>query len=233
MSSCPEAEEEREAMNLFDLIILGVVALFTFLGTRRGLIMTLASLVVTVLAMVGAPMAADQLSPSVAYMIEPAIQNAVQTNVDQALANNTASETFSLEEGSLLEQLVSSEFYQHFAQSAQQSVEQGIQEATHTVAVTVAESLAQSMAWLAVYVIAFALIIVLGNLLARVLDLAAMLPGLRFVNKSLGGVCGLLKGLVTVAVVVSLGVGFGLIPAESVDGSALLRLFSSFGTVSL
>ena len=37
MSSCPEAEEEREAMNLFDLIILGVVALFTFLGTRRGL----------------------------------------------------------------------------------------------------------------------------------------------------------------------------------------------------
>ena len=52
-------------------------------------------------------------------MIQPAIQNAVQTNVDQALSNNTASETFSLEEGSLLEQLVSSEFYQHFAQSAQ------------------------------------------------------------------------------------------------------------------
>lgn len=233
MCSCPEGGKERETMNLFDLIILGVIALFVFLGVRRGLIMTLASLVVTVLALVGAPMAADQLSPAVAYMIQPAIQNAVQTNVDQAVANNTASQTFALEEGSLLEQLVSSEFYQHFAQSAQQSVEQGIQEATHSVAAAVSESLAQSLAWLAVYVIAFALILVLGNLLARVLDLAAMLPGLRFANKSLGGVCGLVKGLVIVAVAVSLGVGFGLIPAESVNGSALLRLFSSFGTVSL
>ncbi|MGM9537125.1 MAG: CvpA family protein [Candidatus Onthomonas sp.] len=220
-------------MNLFDLIVLGVLALFAFLGSRKGLIMTLASLVVTVLALVGAPVIADQLSPSVAYMMEPAIQNAVQTNVDQAVANNTASDTFYLEEGSFLEQLVSSEFYQHFAESAQQSVEQGIEQATQSVVAAVTQSLAQSLAWLAVYVIAFALILFLGRLLAHVLDLAAMLPGLHFLNKSLGGVCGLLKGLVIVAVVVSLGVGFGLIPQESVDGSALLKLFSSFGTVSL
>lgn len=220
-------------MNLFDLIILGVLALFTYLGIRRGLIMTLAGLVVSILALVGAPIAADQLSPAVANMLQPAIENAVQTNVDQALANNTASVTFSLEEGSLLQQLVDSEFYQYFSQSAQQSVEQGIQETTHAVTATVAESLAQSLAWLAVYVIAFAVILALGRLLARVLDLAALLPGLHLINKSLGGVCGLLKGLVLVAVAASLGVGFGLIPPASVSSSVLLQLFSSLGTVSL
>lgn len=220
-------------MNLFDLIILAVLALFTFFGVRRGLIMTLCGLVVSIFALVGAQMAADQLSPTVAYMIQPAIQNAIQTNVDQAVADNTAVGEFSLEEGSLLEQLVGSEFYQSFAQSAQQSVEQGVQAATQTVAATIAETLAHTVAWLVVYVIAFALILFLGRLLAQVLNLAAMLPGLHFLNKSLGGLCGLLKGLVIVAVVASLGVGFGLIPAQSVSGSALLRLFSSVGTVSL
>lgn len=220
-------------MNLFDVVILIVLVVFTFLGLHRGLIMTLCGLVVSILALVGAPIAADQLSPALAYMIQPAIQSAVQTNVDQAVANSTAVGEFSLEDGSLLEQLVGSDFYQSFAQNAQQSVEQGIQDATQTVAVTIGESLAQTIAWLVVYVIAFALILFLGRLLARVLDLAAMLPGLHFLNKSLGGIFGFLKGLIIVAVVASLGVGFGLIPPESVAGSVLLRLFSSFGTVSL
>lgn len=220
-------------MNLFDVLILAALVIFTLLGARRGLIMTLCGLVVTIVAMVGAQAAANQLSPSLAYLMEPAIQNAVQSNVDQAIADNTAMGEFSLEEGSLLEQLVGSDFFQYFSQSAQESVEQGIQDATQTVAVTVAESLAHTIAWLIVYLIAFALILFLGRLLTHVLNLAATLPGLHFVNQLLGGVLGLLKGIIIVAVLASLGVGFGLIPTQSVSGSALLQLFSSFGTISI
>lgn len=220
-------------MNLFDVIILAALVAFTLLGIKRGLIMTLCGLVVSVFALIGAPIIADQVSPSLAYLIQPAIQNAVQTNVDQAVANSAATGTFALQDGTLLEQLVSSDFYQHFAQMAQQSAEQGVQNATQAVAAGISASLAHTVAWLVVYVIAFALILFLGRMLAKMLDLAAQLPGLHFLNTSLGGICGLLKGLILVAVIASLGVGFGLISPESVSGSALLQLFSGFGTVSL
>lgn len=220
-------------MNLFDLIILALLALFVFLGMRRGLIMTLCGLVVSVVALVGAPVVADQVSPALAYLIQPAIQNAVQSNMDQAVANSTATGAFSLGEGTFLGQLAESQFYQYFAQNAQQTVEEGIQNATTAVAASLSSSLAQTVAWLVVYVVAFVVILVVGKLVARVLNLAATLPGLHFLNTSLGGVCGLLTGLVLVAVLASLGVGFGLISPESVSGSALLQFFSSFGTVSL
>lgn len=219
-------------MNLFDLIILALLALFVFLGMRRGLIMTLCGLVVSIAALIGAQAAADQFSPALAYVIQPVIQNAVQANVDQAVESSGAAPTFSLEEGTFLGQLVDSDFYQHFAQTTQQAVEDGIQDATAAVAQSVAAALAQAVAWLVLYVVAFVVILVVGKLLARVLNLAAALPGLHFLNTSLGGVCGLLTGLVLVAVLASLGVGFGLIPRASVNGSLLLQLFSNFGTVS-
>lgn len=220
-------------MNLFDLIILIVLALFLWLGVRRGLIMTLCGLVVTILALIGAQAAADQFSPYLASMIQPSLQSTLLANIDDAVASSDATSNFTLEDGGLLEQVLGSEYYEYFAQSFQQSVEEGVQSTAETVAATVAQSLAETIAWLIVYLVAFALIILLGKLLAKVLDLAAMLPGLHFLNKSLGGLLGLIKGVLIVAVLCSLGAGFGLIPAESVQSSALLKIFSSFTTVSL
>lgn len=223
-------------MNLFDIIILAVLAAFTLLGARRGLIMTLCGLVTAILALIGAQIAADQLAPSVAYVIQPSIRNAVELQVDQAFeAEAEAAYSFELtpETDGLLQQILGSEIYQHFAQSVEDSVQEGVQNTVDSAADHIAAALAQSVAWLAVYVLAFILILFLGRLLARVLDVAAALPGLHFLNKSLGGVCGLLKGLVLVAAVCSLGVSFGLISRESVQSSALLELFSAFSTISL
>ncbi|MCD8047288.1 MAG: CvpA family protein, partial [Clostridiales bacterium] len=62
---------------------------------------------------------------------------------------------------------------------------------------------------------------------------AARLPGLHFLNKSLGGGCGLLQGLVIVAVVCSLGSAFGLIPQQDIENSVLLELLASLTTFSL
>lgn len=223
-------------MNLFDVLILAALAVFTVMGTRKGLIMTLCGLVVSILALVGAQAAADQLAPSVAYVIQPSIRGVIEFQVDQSFAEEAeAAYSFDLapEEDGLLQQIMDSEVYQHFAQSVEESVQEGVQTTVDTVADSVASALAQSVAWLVVYIVAFVLILLLGNLLARVLNLAAALPGLHLLNKSLGGVCGLLKGAIVIAVVCSLGAGFGLIPVESIQSSALLGLFSAFSTISL
>ncbi|MCC8129716.1 MAG: CvpA family protein [Clostridiales bacterium] len=223
-------------MNLFDVIIIVVLVLFTVLGARRGLIMTLCGLVTAILALVGAQFVADNLTPTVAQMIQPAIQSSIQQSIDEALDTEPETESeasAALKEGGVLAQIFDSEVYQEFSQSIQESIDQGIQEATSGVAESMAVSLSCSIAWLVLYVVAFGVILVLGNLAARVLNVAARLPGLHFLNKSLGGVCGLVRGLVIVAVVCSLGSCFGLISQESIQNSLLLETFASFTTFSL
>lgn len=219
-------------MNQFDLIVLLALALFAWLGARKGLVLTLCGLVVAVAAAIGAPRVADALSPGVAGAFQPAIQSAIQERLDSAVdtALPEGEELQLLPEGGFLDQILGSQFYQD---SFQSGVETQVQAATETMAETVAASLAQSVAWLVVYLLAFGAILLLGRLLTGVLNLAARLPGLHFLNHSLGGVCGLLKGLVIVAVVSALAVRFGLIGAEYVQSSALLGFFSSLVPISL
>ena len=101
------------------------------------------------------------------------------------------------------------------------------------VAEGVSTALANTMAWFFVYIVAFLAILVLGNLVARLLNLASMLPGLNFLNKSLGAVLGFLKGAVYMSVFASLASSFGLVPPEMLDGSLLLKLFASFAAIAL
>ena len=219
-------------MNMFDIVILIALAVFTVMGAQRGLIMTLCGLVVAVFALVGAPVAADALSPAVAAVIQPGLESTIQTAVDEAAANGqeiTIELPQAIEESGLIEALLDSDVYQHFAAAVESGVEQGMETVAHGVSV----ALADTLSWLLVYIIAFAVIIIAGKIVARILDLAALLPGLHFINKSLGGVCGFLKGLIYVAVVASLAAGFGLVSPENLENSLLLALFSSFTTISL
>ena len=234
-------------MNLYDLIILAVLAFFIYSGVRRGMVLTVCGIVLSLAALFGAQIAADTLSPAVAGMLRPAIEDTIQLRLEEAVGESvalpeedavtddstlpageteqTASDLIVLLSGEgLLGQMLQSDVYQHFSQSVSQSVQTGVE----TAAGAVAASLAQSAAWLAVYLIAFFLILVVGRLAAGVLDLAARLPVLRFLNRSLGGVCGLLKGVVVLVVICSVAVSTGLIAQESVRTSALLGLFSSF-----
>lgn len=219
-------------MNMFDIVILIALAVFTVLGAKRGLIMTLCGLVVAVFALVGAPIAADTLSPAVAAVIQPGLENTIQTAVDEAAASGqeiTIELPQAIEESGLIEALLDSDVYQHFAAAVESGVEQGMENVAYGVSV----ALSDTLSWLLVYILAFVVIIFAGKLIARILDLAALLPGLHFINKSLGGVCGFLKGLIYVAVVASLAAGFGLISPENLENSLLLELFSSFTTISL
>ena len=223
-------------MNLFDIIILAGLVIFTLVGARKGLIMTICGLVAAVLALTGARLAADQFSPALAYAIEPSIRDAVYSQMETSVSQQTEDQQpfqWEGEDGGLLEQIFDSDFYQYFIDSVEVTVQDQVHQATATAADAVAASLARSVAWLATYLLAFLLILFAGHLLGRGLDLAARLPGLRFVNRSLGGLCGFLQGAVIAAVICSLGVGFGLVPKESVESSTLLALFSAFSTISL
>ncbi|MBQ3089778.1 MAG: CvpA family protein [Oscillospiraceae bacterium] len=219
-------------MNVLDIVILIALAIFTVFGANRGLIMTLCGLVIAVLALVGSPVVADTVSPVAAAIIQPGLENTIQDAVDEAVANGqeiTIELPEAIEESGLMEMMLNSEVYQHFASAVESGVESGME----GVAEGVSTALANTMAWFFVYIVAFLAILVLGNLVARLLNLASMLPGLNFLNKSLGAVLGFLKGAVYMSVFASLASSFGLVPPEMLDGSLLLKLFASFAAIAL
>ena len=60
-------------MAVFDVILFLIVVLFAALGVRRGLVLTVCGLLSIVVALGGAKVAADSLSPMVAEAITPRI----------------------------------------------------------------------------------------------------------------------------------------------------------------
>ena len=65
--------DEVKSMAVFDVILFLVVLLFAALGVRRGLVLTVCGLLSILVALGGAKVAADSLSPVVAEAITPRI----------------------------------------------------------------------------------------------------------------------------------------------------------------
>lgn len=91
----------------------------------------------------------------------------------------------------------------------------------------IASVLAPDLPWGLTFLVCFLLVHIAGAVLTGVLDLAAKLPVLNFLNRALGGALGFLRGAVLLAVVCALLVNLGAIPRESVRSGGLLALFSS------
>ena len=68
---------------LIDVILLAALLFFVLMGAKRGFILTLCSLVAVVVALVGANLAADTLSPKVADAIRPRLEQAIQESLEE------------------------------------------------------------------------------------------------------------------------------------------------------
>ena len=81
-------------------------------------------------------------------------------------------------------------------------------------------------AYLVLFLAGFLLLLAAWTLVSRALDLVARLPGLHFLNKTLGGLFGLIQGCILLFVAAWLIQFSGhLIPEETVEQTRLLRFF--------
>ena len=211
------------AFLLFDLIVLAVLVIFTLRGAWRGLVLSLCSLLAVVVAFAGASFLARTVSPMVAQALEPRFAAAIETRLEDALEQRVAegeqavltTEDVPLE--GVLDILRDMGLYQNLIGAVDRAVEQG-------VAVTAA--VAQSVAYLVLFLAGFLLLLAAWTLVSRALDLVARLPGLHFLNKTLGGLFGLIQGCILLFVAAWLIQFSGhLIPEETVEQTRLLRFF--------
>ena len=179
-----------------DVVVLATLLIFTLVSARRGLLRSIADLLIVVVALVGAGVVAPALEEPVSQAVMPLISQHIEQRVDDALAAQPpAAAGEEPEESELIADLLSllgldSDVRESLAQRAQEK----IRSAGLTIARAVEESLAHSLIYAGLYILSFVLFMIVLKLLVRALDLVLRLPGLHLLNTVGGGIAGLVEG---------------------------------------
>lgn len=205
---------------IYDLIVVAILALFTWLGWRKGLLLSLCGLAVAVAAFMGAGFLAETLDDPLANAVEPKLEEIIAENLSDHMtsAAPNADPIADLREmGGLYEWVADTlaETRESMDSMVLDTVQGVAQKAAQTIAVQVAHSV--------VFAVAFLLLFVLLTLLLHALDLVAKLPGLHFCNGLGGGVIGLAKG--GIIVFVAVGAATVLLSSYLPDAQTLERTY--------
>lgn len=205
---------------IYDLIVVAILALFTWLGWRKGLLLSLCGLAVAVAAFMGAGFLAETLDDPLANAVEPKLEEIIAENLSDrttSAAPNADPIADLREMGGLYEWVADTlaETRESMDSMVLDTVQGVAQKAAQTIAVQVAHSV--------VFAVAFLLLFVLLTLLLHALDLVAKLPGLHFCNGLGGGVIGLVKG--GIIVFVAVGAATVLLSSYLPDAQTLERTY--------
>ena len=219
---------------IYDLIIAAILLLFVELGRKRGFVLTLCGLLAMFVAFIGAGIVSNLLCDPVAKLMEPLIETSVSQVLGEAAKQigTAPAADLSAAEGAVsglsLEQalaaLQASGAYRMFSQSLQNALEQGLLPAVTSAAAAIAVYLSREVARMALFLISFAVILLAWKLLSKMLDLAFRLPVLSTINRTLGGVIGLVKGGLLVFIGVWLLKNY--LPPQALTETWLLRFFA-------
>ena len=194
-----------------------MLAGFAVLGAWKGLLRTLAGLLVLVLSLAGAGFIASALAGPAAEIVAPAIEKRLESRLDEAVRER--------EDPPPLEELLELLGVDETRRSAlADRAEKTVRDTGASLAAAVVESAARSVLYGVLYMISFVLLSVALHLLVRMLDAVLRLPGLHGLNAVGGGVAGILEG----ALLLFLAVWVLRLLGISLDGAEDAKLFRFF-----
>lgn len=214
---------------IIDIIIILVLAFYVWRGVKKGLILTLFSLLAIFVAFFGAKAVATNFAKPVANIIRPSIQLTIEgvitgktpadspapseSQPDSSPVPSESPETSSASENTpadngdftlqqILDLMGENEVFSGLRGFLEDAIKEKTLEVTTTAAAAVSAYLARLIATALLFGLSFLLILLLWFLISRALDLAFKLPLLSAVNGIGGGLIGLIKGALVVMVVV-------------------------------
>ena len=224
---------------VYDIAIAAILIFFIWLGCRKGLVLTLCSLLAVFVALIGATFLSDALAGPVAQAIEPAITGSIHDTVTSYYQRVPEADT-STQDGDdwlaqlpleeLLEPLRESRFFKGYAEAFQRAVDNKAAQIVTHAAQALAHYVAVQITRVVIFVLAFFALLIAWRLLSRALDLVAHLPVLYTANRWGGGIAGLVKGILVLLIA-----GWLLrdsLPPEAVQQTLLLKLFCAAGPTS-
>ena len=224
---------------VYDIAIVLILLFFVWLGARRGLILTLASLLAVFVALAGASFLSDALAEPVAKAIEPAVASGIHDTVSSyfqrapEVGSGSQDEAGWLEQlplEELLEPLEHSKFFRGYVETFQKAVDDGVAEIVTHAAQALAHFVAVQIARTVLFVLIFFAILIAWFFLSHALDLVAKLPVLSTVNAWGGGLAGLVKGALVLFIA-----GWLLknsLPPEAMRQTVLLKFFCTVSPLS-
>lgn len=205
---------------IVDVIIIVVLALFAWRGAKKGLILSLFSLLALFVAFYGAKYVSASFTGPVADILRPSIQLTIDELLEgetpaagsaaagagsEGASEGSASVTPDLTLEQILRLLETADLFPGFREYLEEAIEEEAIEVTSTAAAAVAGYLSRVAASALLFGLSFVVILLVWALASRALDLAFKLPILAAVNTIGGLLLGIIKGGVIVLVLVWLG----------------------------
>lgn len=226
---------------VFDILILAVLAFFTWRGAKKGLILTLCGFAGIILAFLGARLVSEAFYRPVSNILQPGVYQTIlgaqpedgAPESSQPPSSGNQGEdpqpapSYSLEE--LIQSIQEAGLFSGLASFLDQASDwQQLQTSpAPSPAQALSSYLAQLIAKAGLFVLSFLLILLVWFLAGHLLDLAFQLPILSAVNLAGGALIGLVKAALIVIVLVWVGQLAGWIPTD--PDTPVLSLFTLQG----
>ena len=224
---------------VYDIGIAAVLLFFVWLGYRKGLVLTLCSLLAVFVALIGASFLSNALAEPVAKAVEPMVAARIQESLTEAIQSTefvstdggVAQSPEDVALASVIQHLKETELFQGFADAFQKAVENGVAEVTANAVQSLAHFVAVQIARMVIFAVAFFAILIAWSFLSHALDLVAKLPVLSTLNRWGGGAVGLVKGALVLFILCWL-LRDSYLPPEAAEHTYLLKFFCTASPLS-
>ena len=222
---------------LYDLAIVVILALFVFLGRKKGFILSLCGLLAIFVAIIGAKICTDLFTPVVTDVIAPRFSAVIEEQInlnlgeklDQLLVPGSE-----LPDNAITDILRQFGIYDTFAAAIKNALSAESAKTVADVSAALAREVAELVSSVLIFVVSFLLLSVAWFVLSHVLNLAAKLPIIHGLNSLLGGAFGLLQGALLLFLAAwAMRVMGGVIPEEVVAQTYILRFFCNTNPMDL
>ena len=220
---------------IIDIVVVVFLAAAALYGAYRGLLRSLAGLVILVVALVGAGIIAGTFSGPAAKLVTPLISSRIEEKVADVLAEQTGAQAPEVSDvpredtgisGAELLSLLGLD--EEVRQSMADRAEEKVRDTGAAITEAVVESLAQSMIYGVLYILSFVGLTLLLRVLVSAMGLVLKLPGLHLLNTLGGGILGLAQGVLLVFLLIwaarHLGVSFD---TETLATAHILQIFTT------
>jgi len=182
---------------LIDIAVIALIAVFAFIGYRKGLVKTLLNFAGVFIALIAAFYIASPLS---SFIFDTFFIDRIHNGVNKAIVNSAADTVT----GAVA---AVPDYIKKGAKALDINVEKVISDSDPESGVSFAEDVAETITQkvarpivtrllaIILFIILFVLLRVLIKVIANALNLVARLPGLNLANRTLGAVIGFAEGL--------------------------------------
>jgi len=231
---------------IIDIILAAVLIGFAVYGAQRGLLRTLAGLIIVVVSLVGAGMIAASFSGPVTGVVSPLLEEHFTKKVQQAMAEqaenrdweSTGESDLTAEQLQILDLLerlgIDEEDWDSVTETVRERADDAGAAVADVLVGTVVETLTYSLIHSILYILSFLALMLLLHVLLKAMDLVLKLPGLHLLNTLGGSIAGAVQGMLVLFLAVWVLRRFGVsFDAELLAETYILKFFTTHTPVSL